>query len=133
MASDNDRRRRTTQAPAPVLDPALRAELKRLAVLFLVSAITLVLVFADFVIRALPADTVPPPIPLMVQVSWFGGAIATWVYGLYVTVRARAWGWVVLCAIPLFGSVPGCVAYSWIRRGALERQILDEERPRHGR
>ena len=128
MTGSENGRRRTAQEPTPVLDPALKAELKRLAVLFLVSAITLVLVFADFVIRALPVGTVPPPIPLMVQVSWFGGAVATWVYGLYVTIRARAWGWVVLCAIPLFGSVPGCVAYSWIRRGALERQILDDER-----
>jgi len=111
-----------------VLDPALRAELKRLAVLFLMSAVTLVLVFADFVIRALPYDILPAPFPLMVQVSWVCGAAATYFYGLYVTIRARAWGWVLLCAIPLAGSVPGSVAYSWIRRGALERAILAKER-----
>jgi hypothetical protein len=110
-----------------VLDPALKAELKRLAILFLISAVTLVLVFADAVIRAIPYELLPAIVLLMIQVSWISGAVATFFYGLYVTIRARAWGWVLLCAIPLFGSVPGSVAYSWIRRGALERLILEEE------
>lgn len=126
-------KRRHESEATPVLDPLVKAELKRLAVLFLVSSITLVLVFADFVLHALPQGTVPAPIPLMTQVAWIPGALATYVYGLYVTVRARAWGWVALCAVPLFGSVPGCVAYSWIRRGALERRILDEEQRARGR
>ncbi len=121
-------RKRSEPQPVEVLDPTLKAELKRLATLFLMSAITLVLVFADAVLRALPYDLLPAIVLLMIQVSWFGGAVATYFYGLFVTIRARAWGWVVLCAIPLFGSVPGCVAYSWIRRGALERMILEEER-----
>ena len=119
---------RSEAQPVEVLDPVLKAELKRLATLFLMSAITLVLVFADAVLRALPYDLLPSVVLLMIQVSWFGGAVATYFYGLYVTIRAHAWGWVALCAIPLVGSVPGCVAYSWIRRGALERRILDEER-----
>ena len=125
MADARDRHR---PEPVAVLDPVLRAELKRLAVLFLISAITLVLVFADFVIRALAYDILPAPFPLMLQVSWVSGAVATYFYGLYVTIRARAWGWVLLCAFPLAGSVPGSVAYSWIRRGALEREILRKER-----
>ena len=121
------KRRREPEA-TPVVDPVVKAELKRLAVLFLISAITLVLVFADFVIRAIPYDFLPVPFPLMLQVSWIGGAVATYFYGLYVTLRARAWGWALLCAVPLAGSVPGSVAYSWIRRGALEREILETER-----
>jgi hypothetical protein len=119
---------RPDREATPVLDPALKAELKRLAILFLISAVTLVLVFADAVIRAIPYDLLPAIALLMIQVSWISGAVATFFYGLYVTIRARAWGWVLLCAIPLFGSVPGSVAYSWIRRGALERRIIEEER-----
>ena len=71
----------------------------------------------------------------MVQVSWISGAVATYFYGLYVTIRARAWWWVILCAIPLFGSVPGSAAYSWIRRGELERRIMEDgaSRPLSGR
>lgn len=120
-------RRQPGPEATPVLDPALKAELKRLAILFLISAVTLVLVFADAVIRAIPYELLPAIVLLMIQVSWISGAVATFFYGLYVTIRARAWGWVLLCAIPLFGSVPGSVAYSWIRRGALERLILEEE------
>jgi hypothetical protein len=123
--ADNQRGRE--EKAVPVLDPALKAELKRLALLFLISAVTLLLVVADAVIRAFPEDVIPEPVPLMLQVSWAGGAVATYFYGLYVTLRARAWLWVLLCAIPLVGSVPGSVAYSWIRRGELERRILEEE------
>jgi hypothetical protein len=119
-------KRRDDEA-TPVLDPTVKAELKRLAILFLMSAFTLVLVVADAVARAILHDVLPGIVFGMVQLSWLGGAFATYFYGLYVTIRARAWGWVVLCAVPLVGSVPGSVAYSWIRRGALERQILGEE------
>lgn len=122
-------RRPSERDATAVLDPLLKAELKRLAILFLISAITLVLVLADAVVRAVPHDAVPNVVLLMLQVSWISGAVATYFYGLYVTIRARAWWWVILCAIPLFGSVPGCAAYSWIRRGELERRIMEEERP----
>ncbi len=122
--------KRRSDDAIPVLDPAVKAELKRLAILFLMSAFTLVLVVADAVARAVLHDVLPGIVFGMVQLSWLGGAFATYFYGLYVTIRARAWGWVVLCAVPLVGSVPGSVAYSWIRRGALERQIFDEERSR---
>ncbi len=117
----------------PVLDSALRAELRRLALLFLISAITLVLVIADAVMRAVGSSILPDIVFLMLQMSWVGGALATYFYGLYVTIRARAWGWVIVCAVPLFGSVPACVAYSWIRRGALERQVLEDEERRRTR
>jgi hypothetical protein len=111
----------------PVLDPRLKAELKRLAILFLMSAFTLVLVVAYAVMRRIDEQLIPDVAWLMWAAAIFGGCVATYFYGLYVTVRARAWGWVALCAIPVVGSVPGCVAYTWIRRGDLERQILDEE------
>ena len=112
----------------PVLDPSVKAELKRLALLFLVSAITFVLFVAWAVGPAIAGDLLPDIVWVMVLLSWLGGATATYFYGLYVTIRARAWGWVALCAIPLAGSVPGCVAYSWIRRGELERWIIEEAR-----
>jgi hypothetical protein len=111
-----------------VLDPLLRAELKRLAILFLISAFSLALVIGYAVLEAIGGGLVPGIVMVMLQASILGGVSATYLYGLYVTVRARAWGWVALCAIPVVGSVPGCVAYSWIRRGELERRILDDAR-----
>jgi hypothetical protein len=121
-----DTRRHQGEA-TPVLDPKLKAELKRLAILFLVSAITLVLVVAYAVFRQLDDGFLPDIAWLMWATAIFGGCVATYFYGLYVTIRARAWGWVVLCAIPVVGSVPACVAYTWIRRGELERRILGGE------
>jgi len=111
----------------PVLDPALKAELRRLAILFLLSAVTLVLVAAYAVTRRIDQQLIPDIAWIMWATAIIGGCVATYFYGLYVTVRARAWGWVALCAIPVAGSVPGCVAYTWIRRGELERQVLDGE------
>lgn len=109
----------------PVLDPLLKAEFRRLAVLFLLSAITMVLVVAYAAMRAVAKASIPDIAWLMWATAIFGGCVATYCYGLYVTIRARAWGWVALCAIPVVGSVPGSVAYSWIRRGELERRVLD--------
>ena len=128
---DTDRTRQDRKDEAvPVLDAQLKAELKRLALLFLISSITLVLVLTDALVRAVATDTVPGVVLLMLQMSWIGGGLATYFYGLYVTVRARAWRWVIPCAVPLFGSVPACVAYSWIRRGELERLVLEDEERR---
>lgn len=111
----------------PVLDPTLKAELKRLAILFLVSAITMVLTIVLALGPSIDQDLIPGIAWYMVFLSAIGGWAATYLYGLYVTIRARAWGWVALCAIPVVGSVPACVAYSWIRRGELERRILKDE------
>lgn len=114
----------------PVLDPRLKAELKRLAVLFLISALTMVVVVGYAVTRRIDQHMIPDIGWIMWATAVFSGCVATYFYGLYVTIRAKAWGWVALCLIPVVGSVPASVAYSWIRRGELERQILaDAEAP----
>lgn len=123
----NDAERRASPAAVPVRDPVLKAELKRLALLFIISAVTLVVVVSYAVTRRIGTDLLPDIAWLMWATAIFSGCVATYFYGLYVTVRARAWGWVVLCAIPVVGSVPGSVAYAWIRRGELERRILSGE------
>jgi hypothetical protein len=123
-----DKSRGRDEAAVEVVDPKLKAELKRLALLFLISAITLWLVVVYAVLRAIDSGLFPDIVWFMWGAAIFSGCIATYFYGLYVTLRARAWGWVLLCAVPVIGSVPGCVAYSWIRRGQLERQVLEEER-----
>lgn len=87
----------------------------------------MLLVVAYAVVSGIDDGIIPGIAWLMWQASIFGGVVATYFYGLYVTIRARAWGWVVLCAIPVVGSVPASIAYAWIRRGELERQILAEE------
>jgi hypothetical protein len=95
------------------------------------SAITLLLVISYAVLRQIGAGLIPDVAWIMWATAIVSGCTATYFFGLYVTIRARAWGWVALCAIPVVGSVPGSVAYAWIRRGELERQIIADE-TRHG-
>ena len=85
----------------------------------------MLLVVAYAVVRGVDAGLIPDITWIMWATAIVGGCTATYFYGLYVTIRARAWAWVVICAVPVVGSVPGSVAYAWLRRGALERQILD--------
>ena len=109
------------------VDAAQALELRRLANLFLLAGITLVL----FVLRAFAEALAVTFIPQAVYVAWgvvlLTGWAATVVYGAFVTFTARSWGWFVLCLIPLTG-VPSAAAYAWIRRQTIERQILGEGR-----
>ena len=52
----------------------------------------------------------------------------TYVYGVFVTFKARRWAWFALCAIP-FTCVPAAAAYAWIRRQEIEREVLGDESP----
>lgn len=114
-----------------MLDAATRAELKRVTVLFLLSAITLLLFLLYLLAEGLGVSFIPPVVWAMWLASLFSGFVATWAYGVYVTVRARRWLWVALCALPPT-SVPCAVAYSWIRRGEMEME-LHERRERAAR
>ena len=108
--------------------PATAAELRRLANLFLLSGITLVM----FLVRALAEVFTVPFIPRPVYVVWgvvmLSGWAMTYVYGVFVTFKARRWAWFALCAIP-FTSVPAAAAYAWIRRQEIEREVLGDESP----
>lgn len=124
-------------APGVVAEPGQTAELRRVANLFLVSAITLLL----FVLRAIADALAVTFIPDQVYVVWgvvlVAGWAATWIYGTYVSAKARSWGWFVLCVIPLT-CVPCAAAYAWVRRGEIEREVLGESstrrrQPRGGR
>jgi hypothetical protein len=104
------------------LDDATRAELKRVTVLFLLSAITLLLFVVYLLAEGLGVSFIPPVVWAMWVASLFSGFVATWAYGVYVTVRARRWLWVTLCALPPT-AVPCAVAYAWIRRGEMETEL----------
>ncbi len=116
-----------SDAPGVEVDPETTRELRRLANLFLLSAITLAL----FVLRALgialKVDFIPDPVYVVWGVVLLLGWAATLVYGVYVTFLARRWGWLVLCLIPVT-SVPAAVAYAWIRRQEIERSVFGDER-----
>jgi hypothetical protein len=114
-----------------VLDAATRAELKRVTVLFLLSAITLLLFLVYLLAEGLGVSFIPPVVWAMWVASLFSGFVATWVYSVYVTLRARRWLWVALCALPPT-AVPCAVAYAWIRRGEMEAE-LHERRERDAR
>jgi hypothetical protein len=105
-----------------VLDAPTRTELKRVTVLFLLSAITLLLFFVYLLAEGLGVSFIPPVVWAMWLASLFSGFVATWVYGVYVTARARRWLWVALCALPPT-AVPCAVAYACIRRGEMEAEL----------
>lgn len=112
-------------APGVAVDAAQAAELRRLANLFLISGITLIL----FVTRALAEALGVTFIPSVVYVAWglfmFLGWVMSLVYGVYVTLQARRWGWLALCAIP-FSCVPAAAVYAWTRRQEIERDVLGD-------
>jgi hypothetical protein len=109
--------------------PELAAELRRLANLFLISGITLLL----FLVRAFAEVFTVTFIPRQVYVVWGLAMLTGWamayVYGVFVTFQARRWGWLALCAIP-FTCVPAATAYAWIRRLEIERVVLGDGRGR---
>lgn len=113
-------------APGVRVDAATRAELRRLANLFLVSALTLVLLLLMACAKALNVTFIPSRAWSVLAVLFFVGAAVTYVYGLYVTVKARRWLWVALCAVPLAGSIPCSVAYAWTRRMEIEHAVLGD-------
>jgi hypothetical protein len=107
------------------VDAAQTAELRRLANLFLISSITLFL----FLTRAFAEVFSVTFIPHSAYVVWGLLMLVGWamslVYGVYVTVVSRRWGWLVLCAIP-FTCVPAAAAYAWTRRQEIERAVLGD-------
>lgn len=111
-------------APAVQVDGATRAELRRVANLFALSSITLLVLLLQVFARALEVDFIPQVVYLAAGLIFLVGWAVTLVYGLSVTFRAGRWGWFVLCLIPVT-CVPASVAYSWIRRGEIEREVLD--------
>jgi hypothetical protein len=109
--------------PGAVVDPRQAEELRRLAYLFLVSALTLVLVVTGAVAEALAVGFLPQPLVVVWGLAMLLGWAATYLYGIFVTLKARRWGWLALCAFP-FTCVPGAVAYAWIRRQEIEQEVL---------
>jgi hypothetical protein len=111
--------------PGVAVDAVRAAELRRLANLFLISALTLFL----FLTRAFAEVFHVTFIPHGVFVAWGFLMLVGWamslVYGVYVTLKARRWGWLALCAVP-FTCVPAAAAYAWTRRQEIEREVLGD-------
>ena len=111
------------KAPGAQVDDETRIELRQVANLFLLSSITLIILLLEVAARSLGADFVPGPVYVVAGLVFLVGWAATFVYGIFVTFRAARWGWFVLCLIPVT-CVPASVAYAWIRRGEIEREVL---------
>jgi hypothetical protein len=112
-------------APGAQVDEATRLELRRVANLFLLSSVTLIVLLLEVFARALEVTFIPQPVYAGAGLVFLVGWAATFAYGLYVTFKAGRWGWFVLCVIPLT-SVPAAVAYAWVRRGEIEREVLGD-------
>jgi glucan phosphoethanolaminetransferase (alkaline phosphatase superfamily) len=126
MARSLDSDARDGEAQGVVVAPALKQELRRLANLFLLSSITLALFLLRAFHEALSVSFVPRSVIVVWGVVMLTGWAMTYVFGLYVIVKARRLGWTVLFAIP-FTCVPAGVAYAWTRRMEIEREVLGIE------
>ena len=110
-----------------MVDPEVAAELRRLANLFLVSGITLLLFLVRAFAEVFTVTFIPRPVYVVWGIAMLTGWAMTYVYGVFVTFKARRWAWFALCAIP-FTCVPAAAAYAWIRRQEIEREVLGDER-----
>jgi len=110
------------------VDESTRLELRRLANLFLLSSVTLIVLLLEVFARALRVTFIPQPVYAAAGFVFLVGWAATLVYGAYTTFKAGRWGWFALCLIPVT-SVPASVAYAWIRRSEVEREVLGDPSP----
>jgi hypothetical protein len=115
--------RHEADAPGTQVDESTRLELRRLANLFLLSSMTLVVLLLVAFAQALHVTFIPQAVYTAAGLVFLAGWAATFVYGLYTTFKAARWGWFVLCVIPAT-CVPAGVAYAWVRRGEIEREVL---------
>jgi len=115
------------EIPAPDVGPETELELRRLANLFLLSSVTLVVLLLQVFAHALAVTFIPRPVYVVAGFVFLLGFAATYVYSIYVTYKARRWGWLAFCAIPLVG-VPASVAYAWARRMEIEREAFGDQR-----
>ncbi len=115
-------------APAAEVDEETRLELRRVANLFLLSSLTLIVLLLEAFARALHVTFIPQAVYAAAGLVFLVGWAATFVYGLYTTFKARRWGWFALCVVPVT-CVPGSVAYAWVRRGEIEREVLGDQNP----
>jgi hypothetical protein len=109
--------------PGVAVDAGRAAELRRLANLFLVSGITLFLFLARAFAEVFSVTFIPDAVYVVWGLLMLVGCAMSFVYGIYVTAKARRWGWLVLCAIP-FTCVPAAAAYAWTRRQEIEGEVL---------
>ena len=111
--------------PGASVDRDQAVELRRLANLFLISGITLVLFITRALAEALSVTFIPQGVYVVWGILLLTGWAMTLVYGVFVTFTARRWGWLALCAIP-FTCVPGAAAYAWTRRQEIEHRVLGD-------
>jgi hypothetical protein len=112
-------------APGVAVGPELTAELRRIANLFLVSAITLLLFLARAFAEVFKVTFIPHRGYVVWGILMLIGWAATYVYGIYVTFGTRRWGWFAFCAFPVT-CVPAAAAYAWMRRLEIEHHVLGE-------
>ena len=112
------------ERPAEV-GPGQAAELRRIANLYVISGTTLLLFLARVFASALHVTFVPHSGYVVWGVVLLAGWAVSYVYGIWVTLAVRRWGWLVLCAIPVT-CVPAAVAYAWMRRLEIEREVLGD-------
>jgi Flp pilus assembly protein TadB len=101
-----------------------RPELRLLSYLFLVSALTMLLVMMYFA-----ASVLKVTVPYGVGYAWVvvigAGIGASWVLGMYTAARLKRWWWFVVIAVPP-AAVPAALAFAWNRRMEIEDETLSD-------
>jgi len=103
--------------------PVLEREARRISMLFVICAFSLVLLLAWVLLSVLVVDSAPV-IVAMVGVSFLSGMMAAWALGIYVVATAHRWLWLILMVVP-FTTLPAGLVYAWRRRMEIEREILE--------
>ena len=120
------------EQPGVAVDDEVKLELRRLANLFLLSSVTLVLFLLRAAALALQVTFISRPVGVVWGIVLLTGWAATYVYALWVTFQDRRWGWLAFCAVP-FTSVPAGVAYAWVRRQEIEDEVLGDAQGGRGK
>jgi len=115
---------RRNRVPDPAVT-ALEDEARRVSLLFVVCALSLLLLLSWVLLYAIAGHSAPVVVA-MVMFSFFSGIMAAWAIGLYITARARRWLWLTLIVIP-FTTLPAGLTYAWRRRMEIEREILAQQ------
>jgi hypothetical protein len=101
-----------------------KRELRLLSYLFLVSALTMLLVMMYFAASMLKVK-VPYDLGYAWVVTIGAGIGASWVLGMYTAARLKRWWWFVVIAVPP-AAVPAALAFAWNRRMEIEDETLGD-------
>jgi hypothetical protein len=105
----------------------LAARLRFLNWLLLLSSVCLAYAIGLWFLQLLARDTFTKDHPSLWSGLIIGLAVAvglSWIPGLFLTVRDKAWFWVIVVAVP-FTTMPAVMYYCYTRRQPVRRRLAE--------